>query len=91
MTDPMGKHWRQPDHDLILVDDLYAVMSRDTMNQLYDYSHSVPTGVYVGKMWRCRASYEDGSEVHFLCWFGPSEKPDSCLQHVRKILLLSEL
>lgn len=58
MTDPLGRHWSQPSrHEILDVnDDSDSVtMSRTAFLQLKDYSHSIPTGVYIGKMWRCKA------------------------------------
>ena len=54
MTDPLGRHWDQPSRNQIVVTDSLCTMSRTTFLQLGEYSCSVPTGVYVGKMWRCR-------------------------------------
>ena len=53
MTNPLGKHWDQPEIESILIDGIHAVMDLKTMKSLKDYSRSVPTGAYTGKMWRC--------------------------------------
>lgn len=53
MTDPMGKHWDQPSRDGIVLDDTHALMTEATFKALHEYSGSVPSGVYPGKMWRC--------------------------------------
>ena len=52
MTHPLSKYWDQPDKSDILIDDNNALMTHKTMKKLYNYSTSVPTGVYEGKMWR---------------------------------------
>lgn len=85
MVDPMGSHWRQPGRYEVLIDDISAVMSRRSLDQLMDYTHTVPTGVYVGKMWKCK---HDG--VWFLRWYGPSEEADMCSINTRRILLLED-
>ena len=51
MTDPMGRHWRQPPRERILIDDTHALMDLATFEQLSEYSCTIPTGVYPGKMW----------------------------------------
>lgn len=55
MTDPMGMYWTQPDKSKIIVTDDDATMSRTALRKLREYSCSVPTGTYVGKMWKCKA------------------------------------
>lgn len=64
ITDPLGRHWSQPPRDRILVDDTHALMSQADFEQLPEYSRSVPTGAYAGKMWRCH--FREG---WFLCWY----------------------
>lgn len=53
MTDPLSVYWRQPPRDEILIDDAHAVLSSSNFVRLSEYSSTVPTGVYVGKAWRC--------------------------------------
>jgi hypothetical protein len=52
ITDPLGKYWEQPDRRQIQIVDGAACMTRKTFDQLAEYSGSVPTGVYPGKMWK---------------------------------------
>lgn len=80
ITHPLGQHWRQPDRHRILIDDKTAVMTRADFNTLAEYSTSVPTGVYEGKMWKRHTP--DG---WYLVWFGFSQKPDCCSNNYRKI------
>jgi hypothetical protein len=54
MTDPKGRHWRQPPREDIRLDGIYARMSQETFEALADYSQSRPTALYAGKMWRQR-------------------------------------
>ena len=88
ITDPMGRFWDQPDRGEILVDDRHAVMTRATFDALADYSSSVPTGVYAGKMWRRRRWI--GKDEWLLCWFAPSpsEIPGRFSINHRSILLV---
>lgn len=83
ITEPMGQYWRQPDRREILLDNTHALMTKTTFEQLLDYSHSQPTGVYPGKMWK-----KGGPTGWWLHWFGLHENPDLCSGHVRKILLV---
>lgn len=83
MTDPLGRHWRQPSPQEILVDDEHAVMSRSTYDELLEYSTTIPSGVYPGKMWK--AVYGDRA---FLRWFGIVDgRTDVCSNNQRLILL----
>jgi hypothetical protein len=97
ITHPLGRSWRQPSLDHILVDDTHAVMSRCTFEELHEYSGTMPTGVYEGKMWRRhngiydRAFLAAGGKPNWtLCWYGPSDKPDMCSINVRDILIIGE-
>ncbi len=70
---------------MAVYDDI-AIMDRSTLQRLHDYSASIPTGVYEGKMWR-RA---DGPDKWLLCWYGPSEDPDMVSINTRPIRLIRE-
>lgn len=85
MVDPMGNHWTQPARHDVLIDDTHAVMSRHSLSMLLDYSHSVPSGVYDGKMWK---TLYDGA--WYLRWFSPSNDPTRCTINARLILVLEE-
>jgi hypothetical protein len=95
MTDPMGKHWGQPERREILVDETHAVMTSRTFRALHEYSSSQPTGVYDGKMWKrhdgvydCEFRSSGGIPTWLLCWYGPSSKgPGWCQTNTRIILL----
>src|SRR6187549_978694 len=54
ITNPLGKAWTQPDRRLITFNENYdhAIISHETYMSLLNYSHSQPSGVYAGKMWR---------------------------------------
>ncbi len=79
MTDPLGNYWKQPPASSILVDGAHAIMDRATRDSLAVYDASLPSGVYVGKMWRCRG---------WLCWYGPCADPGHCSIERREILLV---
>lgn len=81
ITEPMGRYWSGPKAKDIQIDDTHALMTKRSFNKLLDYSISIPTGVYIGKMWK---AYRKG--VWYLIWFGESEYPDKCSQNVREIL-----
>ncbi len=54
----------------MLLDDTDAVMSSAEFNQLGEYSCTLPTGTYVGKLWKCQRPYyvRPGDEVTW--WLG---------------------
>ena len=78
ITDPLGRHWKQPDRERVLVDAEHAVMSEGDFRGLHVYDHTVPTGTYTGKMWRCR---------NMLCWYGDVDGNDILIES-RPVLLL---
>ena len=89
ITDPLGRSWAEPSRGDIDVDDRFARMSKATLEKLADYSASMPSGVYPGKMWRCRVSYRDESQGWLLRWYGVSDEgPQFCSNHQRRIVLL---
>lgn len=83
MTDPLGRHWQQPSRELILVDEHHALMSSRTLLQLPEYSSTLPSGTYTGKMWRRAA----GNGDWWLCWYGDLVGPDQISIHRRPVLL----
>ena len=70
MTDPLGKHWRQPKglRDRVGLYETHAAISESDWYALPHYETSIPSGVYPGKVWR-RGKY--------LCWYGP-DRNDRC-------------
>jgi len=83
ITHPLGKNIVQPDKNKIVIDETHAIMSTKILNQLSEYSSSIPTGVYEGKMWKCN----DRKGGWLLCWFGPSKDPTMCSINNRKIII----
>lgn len=80
---PLGEYWRQPDSSEITIDDTYALMSEKTFQALAEYSTSVPSGVYEGKMWK-----KISGALRFLMWYGISDKTDCCSINSRKIIIV---
>jgi hypothetical protein len=96
ITDPLGRSWQQPARERILIDDTHALMLQAEFERLAEYSATMPTGVYPGKMWKRHDGVYDpvflaagGVPTWKLCWFGFSEKgPGFCSIHHREILLV---
>lgn len=64
MTDPLGKHWRQPAglRDRVGLFETHATILEADWQALPRYESSYPSGVYPGKVWR---------REHYVCWYGP--------------------
>lgn len=82
ITDPLGRSWRQPHRRFIELDNTHALMSEQTFKGLAEYSTSIPTGVYDGKMWK---GYSNGE--WYLVWFAPDKEHDKVRIEKRKILI----
>lgn len=54
MTDPLSKYWTQPDCSEVTLIGKNAYMSKEAAKKLSRYDTSLPTGTYVGKMWRTK-------------------------------------
>lgn len=81
MTNPLSRYWHQPPLDDIAVYDDIAIMDRDTLEGLPEYSMSIPTGTYEGKMWK-RMDRKGWT----LCWYKDSDVPgriDICSRPIR--------
>lgn len=96
MTHPLSRHWDQPPAERVLVDDTHALMSPETFAALAEYSTSMPSGVYEGKMWKRRdGAFEYAQRRRqeppewLLCWYGPGEAPETCSVEWRRILVVS--
>ncbi|HVH91276.1 MAG TPA: hypothetical protein VM783_07825 [Candidatus Acidoferrum sp.] len=64
-------------------------MSQKSRNDLSDYSRSMPTSVYPGKMWKAECTRLDGSKEWRLRWYGevPGRR-DICSNNECPIVLL---
>src|SRR5687767_5729536 len=82
MTHKLSKHWEQPDRADIDINDQFARMTPETCRKLHEYSHTNPTALYEGKMWKAC-----WNNIWYLRWVTPSDEPDEFLIHSRKISL----
>lgn len=82
ITHPLGRHWQQPDLSEIEVDEVSALMDKNSFEQLHEYSTSYPSGVYDGKMWRAQTTA--GWKLR---WYGPASDPDQCQINQRVLLV----
>lgn len=56
MTDPLGvSHWAQPKREAIVFVEGKACMASHSYSSLREYSTTMPSGVYPGKMWKAAA------------------------------------
>jgi len=99
ITDPMGKHWRQPDMTDVEFDDTHAILTQAQFDGLPEYSTTTPGGVYPGKCWKSQqwewVPVAGGmrercwTDKWNLCWFGESELgPGYCSNKHREIIIL---
>jgi hypothetical protein len=82
--------WSQPDRKDICVSDDTALMSLKDYKLLLEYSSTIPTGAYPGKMWRCvdRDHLNDGQVFQeYLCWYGYVDG-DTCSINSRKLIIM---
>lgn len=84
--------WRQPSRESILIDATHACMTQDTFAQLAEYSTTMPTGVYPGKMWRRHDGIYDKkcpveSRRWLLCWYGLADN-SMCPIEFREVLII---
>jgi len=86
MADLRGKYWEQPNRDDILIDDESALMNKESFKKLKEYSTSIPSGKYPGKMWKSNC----GKELGYLVWFSVSEDPKFLDINHRNIIIVEE-
>lgn len=76
-------YWRGPDRSEIVFQGPDAVMTHKAFDMLLDYTGTMPTGVYDGKMWKTRL---EGS--WYLRWYStPRNNPNKCIINTRPIKL----
>ena len=81
----LSKYWDQPKNTEVEIDDSHALMSQKSFEELPEYSCSIPTGVYAGKMWKARKSRDEW----LLRWYEyDPTNPHSCRIHSRIILIV---
>lgn len=83
ITDPRGKGWKQPHRRFIEMDDESALMSEQTFKALKEYSTSLPSGQYAGKMWKAKVG-----DKWYLRWYSDSDRPEYININNREILVL---
>lgn len=78
ITHELGKYWKQPElHEIIFKDDK-AFMSLKALNKLGEYNCSLPSGVYVGKMWkRKRLRFFN---AYYLLWYDHEKGEDMVIE-----------
>lgn len=82
ITEPIGASWQQPKREDVVIDELYALMTQADFDLLKNYSNSLPSGVYAGKMWK---RFESG--MWYLVWYGLHEDANKCTIESRVILI----
>ena len=82
MTHPLGRAWQQPKREEIKILFGHAFMSKEAFGKLHDYSHSRPSAVYPGKMWRCLLA-----GMNYLVWYGECEDQNKCSVNHLKIII----
>lgn len=91
MTNPLGKHWDQPALSEIVVTSKSATMGQEAFDRLLDYSGSMPTGAYEGKMWRARQYRVDDVLPHWaLCWYGYSKIGPGSVSNNHRWIVIKE-
>lgn len=86
MTDPLGRYWKQPTRDQITLDETHALMPRSAFDQLVEYSRTIPTGTYPGKMWKANPC----SGVWVLRWYGAISENGETIERGQRIIVLVE-
>lgn len=79
----LARGWEAPQRTGVLIDETHAMMSQPSFDKLLDYSVSMPSGVYPGKMWKAHVR----GEGWFLRWYGQGP-PGMCTNNERKILIV---
>lgn len=87
MTHELSRYWKQPNPSDILIDERHAVMNSLTFNALAEYSLSVPSGVYDGKMWKAN-TLRRGRPTWLLKWYDRGDSPMHCALKIREILIV---
>jgi hypothetical protein len=93
ITDPLGRHWRQPDMTQVEITSEHARLTQAQFDSLSDYSTSYPSGVYHGKCWKAQGTETlDGGRwrwtgTWFLRWYDHHEDPKKCSIKQREIII----
>lgn len=85
MTDPLGKHWRQPAGlREAEMDDTHVMLAQHQVDGLLTYDSSYPSGCYDGKCW-----LRNGEDVQWLCWYYPHPAPNKISIGFREIIIIN--
>lgn len=90
ITDSLGRYWEQPPRDEVAIGTHTASMHQDTFKQLHEYSASLPTGTYVGKMWKAHVYNNIGQLCWELRWYDVHADPKYLSIKTRRILIIDE-
>jgi hypothetical protein len=95
ITDPMGKHWRQPDMSAVNIAREKVELTQREFDTLAEYSTSYPSGVYIGKCWKAEEFEQTPkgfrpSGIWYLVWYGPHADPKKCSINRRLITFINE-
>lgn len=85
MTDPLGRYWDQPsDIRDAPMDEETVLLTPAQFKDLYEYSTSIPTGVYPGKCWK-----RIERKRTLLVWYGDETPDHQCPILFRNIEVVS--
>lgn len=85
MTDPLGRHWRQPkDIRSAAMDATHVRLTARQVRDLPVYDSSYPSGTYDGKCWLRNGH----GGVQWLCWYHPHEQAGMISIGSREVLVV---
>lgn len=67
ITDKRGMSWNQPHRRYIEIDEEYALMTKQTFEGLREYSLTIPSGKYEGKMWKANKGCAFNNSKNYYC------------------------
>ena len=86
MTDPLGRHWRQPaDIRSAPMDEAHVLLTPAQVAGLSSYDSSIPSGVYPGKCW-----LRHQGDQTLLAWFGDEREDRRCPIMFREALVIAQ-
>lgn len=91
MINPLGRYWDQPSSDDMLFDDKHVIMSTEECSKLLEYSTSIPSGKYAGKMWKSFHRWKQERKMMTcwcLRWYEDADEPGLLNIMKREILIV---
>lgn len=86
---PLEEFWHQPSRSEIVVDELRAAMSRETLDQLGQQTPLDLKHAYAGKMWRDWSEGGYGQIARWkLCWYWTPQVPGKLRFETRDIVVI---